>query len=276
MKLSKLRQIYQSLPESSKNIKWRRLSEKELDIAMCEPQVISNCYDESTRYSLLASEKGRDLIKKRLWCSESSSSDIPAYKVVLNLDGQNTAFVSRPDDYYSDFLDLTQEYNNLTKEDTPRLSNLSLGINIAIDKMIEKYPKMKPLLSRVFCFARRCEYNRPSNAFKWFTGREPVSIGESDMTLSLKSHKKEVDKVIESLAKKDSKDYSFIAMTGPFPLIKKRSEAPHELVSWHCYSIVGVNDAKEVSLRNPRTRNITTLSYDDFLKKFKGLVGIEY
>ena len=63
MKLSKLRQIYQSLPESSKNIKWRRLSEKELDIAMCEPQVISNCYDESTRYSLLASEKGRDLIK---------------------------------------------------------------------------------------------------------------------------------------------------------------------------------------------------------------------
>ena len=142
--------------------------------------------------------------------------------------------------------------------------------------MIEKYPKMKPLLSRVFCFARRCEYNRPSNAFKWFTGREPVSIGESDMTLSLKSHKKEVDKVIESLAKKDLKDYSFIAMTGPFPLIKKKSKAPHELVSWHCYSIVGVNDAKEVSLRNPRTRNITTLSYDDFLKKFKGLVGIEY
>ena len=45
MKLSKLRQIYQSLPESSKNIKWRRLSEKELDIAMREPQVISNCYD---------------------------------------------------------------------------------------------------------------------------------------------------------------------------------------------------------------------------------------
>ena len=224
----------------------------------------------------MASEKGRDLIKKRLWCSESSSSDIPAYKVVLTLDGQNTAFVSRPDDYYSDFLDLTTRYQKATKDNTPRLSNLSLGINIAIDKMIAKYPKMKPLLSRVFCFAQRCEYNRPSNAFLWFTGREPVSIGESDMTLSLKAHKKEVDKVLDSLSKKEPKDYSFIAMTGPFPLIKKKSKAPHELVSWHCYSIVGVNDAKEVSLRNPRTRNITTLSYDDFLKKFKGLVGIEY
>lgn len=53
MKTGLLRKIYPYLNNNIKNRKWRSLTEKELDALMAEKQVVSNCYDVATRFSLL-------------------------------------------------------------------------------------------------------------------------------------------------------------------------------------------------------------------------------
>ena len=208
MDINRLRKIYPQISKDAKNIKWRRLTNAELDRAMQQPQIVANCYDEATRYSLLSSTKGREMLKNRFWV-ERSDTTRPAYKFRLNIDGKDEVYRSTYKDYWGSYIGLTQEYWN---QDWASYARLSLGANIAIDKMISKHPKMKPLISRLFFLSHGCEYNKPSNAFRWFTGKEPIAIGETGLNLSLKPHKKEVAKLLDRLKLKEPDEYSFVAM----------------------------------------------------------------
>lgn len=275
MKLSTLRKIYPYLSRQVKDKKWRPLTDAELDRSMKDKQIIANCYDEAVRYSLLASEKGRAMLKKRVMIERDAILD-PSYKVILNVNGKDEIYRATRRDYYGGHSSL---YDNFSKDGRGLScfnyddSRLSLGVSIAIRKMIRRHPSMKPFLSRLHYLGiavnRACEYNKPSNALRWFTGKEPTAIGESGINLNLKGHKEEVKTILKSLGEKTPKDYSFVALTGP---LKYKG-----ISGWHCLSVVGVNNKTEkISLINRRTNFVTKVSFDDFINRFKALVGIEH
>ena len=275
MKISMLRKIYPYLNHNMKNIKWRSLTDEEISRAMSDKQIIANCFDEAARYSLLASEKGRELLKKRIKIQKDAAME-PAYKITLHINGKNKTYKALLNDYVGKHFDLYKEYSNnpfgLSSFDYSN-TRLSLGVNIAIRKMVKRHPLMKPLLARLYMFPliknRACEYNRPSNAFKWFTGIEPVSIGESDLKLNLKKHKDDVLELLQDLGQHNSKDYSFVAMTS--------NEKVKGIDKWHCLPILGVNNKnKTVKVLNKRTNYKTNISFDDFVNKFKAIVGIKF
>ncbi len=275
MKISLLRKIYPYLNHNMKNIKWRSLTDEEIFRAKNDIQVIANCFDEATRYSLWNSEKGRDILKKRIKIQKDAQMD-PAYKITLNIDGKNKTYKALLKDYMGADFDLYKEYSDNSfglSSFNYSNSKLSLGMNIAIRKMVKQHPLMKPLLARLYMFPiiknRACEYNKASNAFKWFTGQNPISIGESDLSLNLKKHKDEVISLLTDLGNHNSKEYSFVGMTS--------NKKVKGIDKWHCLSIIGVNNkAKTVKIINKRTNYKTNISFDDFVNKFKAIVGIKW
>ena len=275
MKLSILRKIYPYLSSDIKSIKWRSLSDPELNQAMKDPQIIANCFDEATRYALLASEKGRELLKNRIKIQKGENI-LPAYKLKLNVNGKDEVYKSTKIDYFSSSSDLYNDYYNISRGGLNFENSkvrLSLGVNIAVCKLVKKHPSMKPFLSRLYMFPiivnRACEYNKPSNAFKWFTGKTPISYGEEITSLSLKKHKKQVLYLLNDLGNKESKDYSFVAVTG----CKKIKE----ISSWHTLPIISVDSKnKTLKILDKRTNNMTNISFDDFINSFKSIIGIKW
>ena len=274
MKIGLLRKIYPLISNHSKNIKWRSLTDKELDATMQNPQMIANCFDEATRYSLLSSTKGRDLLKKRIKIEKGAMTD-QTYKIRFNVDGKDETYRTTKADYWGKYYGLNKDYNGCKKEfiapDKP--ISLNLGVSIAISKMVSRHPSQKPLISRLYgqpmFVNRNCEFNRPSNAFKWLTGIEPTNIGEKSIKLTLKSQKKEALQTLNELGNASSKDYSFVALSG--------HKKTHGIPTWHCLPVIDVNNKnKTVTILNKRTNKQVVMSFDKMIDSFKALVGINW
>ena len=276
MKISILRKIYPYLNFNQKNIKWRSLTDDEFERSLKDYQVIANCFEDATRYALIKSDKGRELLRKRFKIQKNASID-PAYKIQVNVDeNKKEIYKATPLDYYGGYFKLYREYSDspegLASFDYSN-SKLGLGVNIAISKFISKHPLMKPILTRLYMFPaivnRNCEYNKPSNAFKWFTGINPISIGEDSFNLNLKKNKEEVLDILNKIGNSKSKDYSFVAVTG----LKKIKE----ISPWHTVPINSVNlTDKTIEIINKRTNKITKITFDEFINNFKAIVGIKW
>ena len=276
MKISILRKIYPYLNFNQKNIKWRSLTDEEFERSLKDYQVIANCFEDATRNAHIKSDKGRELLRKINKKKKNASID-PAYKIQVNVDeNKKEIYKATPLDYYGGYFKLYREYSDspegLASFDYSD-SKLGLGVNIAISKFISKHPLMKPILTRLYMFPaivnRNCEYNKPSNAFKWFTGINPISIGEDSFNLNLKKNKEEVLDILNKIGNSKSKDYSFVAVTG----LKKIKE----ISPWHTVPINSVNlSDKTIEIINKRTNKITKISFDEFMNNFKAIVGIKW
>ncbi len=276
MKLRYIRRFYSHIDETSKNIKWRHLTDTELDKSMHQPQIVANCYDEATRYALLNSVQGRAMLKRRIWIENTKSSTCPAYKILFNINGKEKAYRATFKDYWGSFNALTERY---WINDHNNYARLSLGVNVAMAKMIKEFPFMKPFISKLYVLEDTSEFNKPSNAFKLFTGKSPLIIGESNFNINLLPYKEKVLELLTRLSQKNKKDYSFVAMTGAFPIRPKKldnAKVSEKISSWHCLAIVRVCKNKQIYLKNPREKGLAKMSFDDFIKRFKGIIGLEY
>lgn len=68
-------------------------------------------------------------------------------------------------------------------------------------------------------------------------------------------------------------------MTGVFPIKTKKldnANVPDKISSWHCLAIVRVCKNRQIYLKNPREKGLTKMSFEDFIKKFKRIFGLEY
>lgn len=272
MRISYLRKIYPYLTDAKKNIRWRNITDAELDFANKEHQLIANCYSESVRHSMCLTNKGREILKKRIKLEKGETQD-PAYKISLSNEGVNEVYRTDRIDYYGKYWELVNEYSGgclvMLNEDA-KLARLSIAFDIAISKFVAKHPMAKPIMSRLYLFPliknRRCEHNLPSNAYRWFTGKEPNVIGEAEFSTNLKKHKAEVYDVFENF---DSTKDSYVLLTGfnKLPDVDK----------WHCLPIVNVDkENKVVHLLNKRFNTKHCFSYDEIVNKFKGLVGMRF
>lgn len=248
MKLSTLRKIYPYLSNNIKNRKWRSLTDTELNMLQQEKQVISNCYDMSVRHALLATESGRAALKSRIKIQKGVNN--PAFRVKFNINGKDKTY--------------TVENNE----------NLSLGklLTKTVSKMIQRNPSQKPLISRFGKFGanKPCEFNRPSNAIKWYTGKEALSYGEGGINLSLKPYKEKVLDLLTSLGKDNPENYSFVVLSGFKP------DKCNGGKKMHCLTVAGVDNAKQtLDIINKRTNDVITVGFDEFINKFKGIIGIK-
>lgn len=146
-------------------------------------------------------------------------------------------------------------------------NHLVYAMKMAMQKLIEKHPTRKPLISRIANpFKMKFEYNKPSNFLRMFTGKEPIVVGESDINFNLKKYKDKIFPLLEKMGKTPKENYSFVVGTGIKGYTKTKS--------WHCLVIEHVNiKDRTVTVKNKRSNAKQSMSFDDFLKKFKYLVG---
>ncbi len=275
MKISILRKIYPYLNANQKNIKWRSLTNEELERSLKDPQVIANCFEDATRYALIKSNKGREILRKKFKIQKNAQID-PAYKIILHTNKKEKVFKATAYDYYGKYFNLYSEYSDNPKGLSSfnyANSKLGLGINIAISKLISKHPLMKPFLSRLYLFPiivnRNCEYNKPSNAFKWFTGKKAINIGENSLNINLTKERNKVLKLLNELGQKKDNEYSFVAITG---LKKFKNISP-----WHTVPILSVDkNTQTINVINKRTNQISQLNFEEFINNFKAIVGIKW
>lgn len=272
MKVSLLRKIYPYLNSGKKNIRWRRLTDAELNLVMQEKQKLCTCYSDSTRYALLSTNKGREMLKSRIMVQKADSLE-PAYKIRLNANGVEETYRTCSADYYGRYMRLYEEFYegalSFLNEGDKRV-NLSLAMNIAISKMIAKHPTMKSFFSRIYKFPlirnTRSEFNKPSRAFGWFTSKSPIAIGENSWSMNLK---KQAHKVLEILNDFEQGKSSFVVMSA--------NKKINGIDKWHCLSVVNVDkQAKTVDLMNKRDNKITTFTFDDIINHFNAIVGMNF
>lgn len=251
MTISTLRNITPSFfGRQLRNVKWRKLTDVELDNLMYEKQVISNCYDMSVRHALLASEKGREMMQDAIKIGTNSDNGISC-KVIFNINGKRKPYV-------------------VSGEKGTSLGTL---ITNAVDKMIKNNPGQKPLISRLARFgsSRPCEFNKPSNALRWYTGKEPHSIGENNLHLSMESNRDEVLNLLDKLGDKTAKDYSYVAISS------WKGNKLNGKRKFHCLPVISIDKKnKTLNIMNKRTSEVITVSFEDLIKKFKGFVGLEH
>ncbi len=247
MKVSILSNIYPCINPKIKCKKWRTLTDSELIALKEEKQVISNCYDVAVRYALLATEKGKEILKNIFRISKNSG-DARTFKIIFNIDGNKKA------------------YRSVTSE-TRSLGEL---VGSAVGKMIRCNPSQKPFISRFgrFGFHRYQEFNKPSYAFRWYTGKEAISIGENDLLPNLKKYKDAVIDLLNKISEKKEKS-SFVVISN-----HKQSKLNGQK-RWHCLPIISVDKLRQqLQIINKRTDEIITLSFDEFINNFKSIVGI--
>ena len=272
MKIQKLRRIYPSIKSYTKNIKWRALSDRELDKFMQAKQITSNCYDNSVRYVLLNNSKGREILKKCFKIQGNKSSLEPAYKASFNIKGQKRTFRCTISDYYGKFMKYYADFyggiknflNTYQTRVTPEI-----GISILISKMISKFPNQKPFLSRLYEFpyhkVRNYEHNKISNAFRWYTGREPISYGENEISLNLTKYSSEVKDLLNGY---NPENDCLVVMTN--------NRKFKDIDSWHCVPVINTDkNAQTLTIINKRNNETLTLTYDELIKNFKAIVGIK-
>lgn len=253
----------------NKFLKWRTIHPEKLEKSLLESQKISNCYDEAVRHSLISSNNGRQRLLQRIETIKDANGT-PIYRVSLNINGENKIFQVNTKDYIK-YRDIFERYGEeIPTSSASKEPRLSIILNIAINKMLKNHPEQKPFISRLWSKVlsrQKCEFNKPSNAYKWYTGISPISIGETSMAQTLKSQRDKVIALLKRLGQRSSTDYSFTALSG----FVKQPDGH----MWHCYPVTNVNLGEQtITLLEKRSLTEMRYSFDEFISNFKAIVGI--
>lgn len=257
------------------HLHFHRLKDNDIRSLRTALQEYSDCYLISSLEALSKSKEGRKIlfqnirkikiqIKLKDYCDDITDSttgkinfDLNVFKIFFNnINNKKEAFTIG-----------LKELNKYFGIYHKQKNHLVYAMKMAMQKLIEKHPTKKPLISRIANpFKMNFEYNKPSNFLRMFTGKEPIVVGESDINLNLKKYKDKIFPILEKMGATPKENYSFVVGTGVKGYTKTKS--------WHCLVIEHVN-AKDriVTVKNKRSNAKQSMSFDDFLKKFKYLVG---
>ena len=227
----------------------------EIKPLMTPVQHFSDCYMISSIGALARSEDGRKILSRNIaHCKDG-------FRIRFqNLDERRQDFFVTKEEM-DKLVSMDKYYNEVVQkyEQNPIIK----AIEIAMDKLLSIYPEKKPLVSRLMRCQERFEYNKPSNFMEMFTGKTPFVLNESGFRMSLKKKIPETIDLFERL--KSEQDYSFIAGTGMY--------GKNGLVSYHCYSVVGVDSDNFIKLYESRKKESITLNFRQAIDSLKFFVG---
>ncbi len=222
-------------------------------------QIFADCYLTSSLNSFCRTENGRNLLKQNI-------------SKAIDGEGFNIHFPqvkSKPQDVFITEkeiknLYLTDRFSNIVHHGYEE-NNIQKAVELAMDKLINKYPSLKSFI----CLYANCvedfEYNFPSVFMKAFTGYKPITINEKTIRMSLKSKKDKVFQLFEEMEKSKG-DFNFVAGTG-FRFKKGFDD-------WHCFTVENVDmKNNSVTIYNGRKCESTKIDFKTFIEKFKYLTG---
>lgn len=219
-------------------------------------QYFQDCYLVSSIAALSRSSNGRKILAENIAHTDNG------YRIHFNnINGES-----------KDFFVTTKEVNDLTYTDKYRNdipipeeyphNPVIKAIEVAMNKLLKKYPSKKPLICRFANCNEAFEFNKPSNFLEMFTGRKPLILNENTFSWTLKSRADESKNLFNKIS--DNPDNSFVA--GTFYCKKLHPN--------HCYSIVKINKSDNtVELFDHRRHKSFILSFQDAIKNLKFIVG---
>lgn len=238
------------------------IKEKEIIKLRNSPQIFADCYLVTTLNALSLTNKGKNVLRRNI--TKANTQEGAAYKIHFPdvYSKKEDVFVTEKE---IKNLQLTDEYCNVVQHDKEENPTLK-AVEIAMNKMVQKYPKLKSFLTRFWVTSvEDFEYNSPSKFMKIFTGKDPISLNERTLLMSLKFHKKEAAGLLKKMEKSKGK-YSFVCGSG------EKAAPPFE--QWHCYVIQNVNLKKDcITLYNTRVNRTMDLTFDEFIKNIKYITG---
>lgn len=219
-------------------------------------QHFHDCYLVTSMNALSNTENGRKILQENI-LREGNNFNIK----FKNINGKSEDFfVSEKElndltlcDRFFNPIELKEPHNPILK-----------AVEVAMNKLLKKYPDKKSFINRLYKTNEEFEYNNPSRFLEMFTGIKPININENSIRMSLKNKIDEAKEVLEKIG--NEKTNSFIAGTG-HKFIKG-------ITNWHCYTLENVNNAnKTAKIFDNRYQEEFTLSFDDFIKKIKYITG---
>lgn len=220
-------------------------------------QIFHDCYLVTSLNALSRSKNGRKILQNNI------AKDCDNYRVRFqNINDKVEDFFVNEKEIED--LTLVDKFLNPIELDFPKNPIIS-AVEIAMNKMLTKYPDKKPLSSRLFECSEKFEYNRPSNFLEWFTGKKPISINEASLRMSLRSKKKEAVELLEQIGETEDNN-SFVIGSG-HNFIKG-------ITNWHCYTIEKIDlKNRTVTIFDNKYRDEIVMPFNDLIKKFKYITG---
>lgn len=219
-------------------------------------QHFHDCYLVTSMNALSNTENGRKILQENI-LREGNNFNIK----FKNINGKSEDFfVSEKKlndltlcDRFFNPIELKEPHNPILK-----------AVEVAMNKLLKKYPDKKSFINRLYKTNEEFEYNNPSRFLEMFTGIKPININENSIRMSLKNKIDEAKEVLEKIG--NEKTNSFIAGTG-HKFIKG-------ITNWHCYTLENVNNANKIAqIFDNRYQEEITLSFEDFIKKIKYITG---
>lgn len=219
-------------------------------------QHFHDCYLVTSMNALSITENGRKILQENI-LREGNNFSIK----FKNINGKSEDFFITEKEL--DDLTLCDRFFNPIELKEPHNPILK-AVEVAMNKLLKKYPDKKSFINRLYKTNEEFEYNNPSRFMEMFTGIKPLNINENGIRMSLKNKIDEAKEVLEKIGNNETN--SFIAGTG-HKFIKG-------LTNWHCYTLENVNNAnKTAQIFDNRYQEGITLSFDDFIKKIKYITG---
>lgn len=220
-------------------------------------QVFHDCYLVSSINALSRSENGRKILQNNI-AREGNNFRIRFQNVNQNVED---FFVTE-----IEIKDLTpmDKFLNPVESPPPRHPVIE-AIEVAMNKLLSKYPDNKPLSSRLYGCHEKFEYNSPSNFLGIFTGKKPIVLNEKTLRMSLKSKRKEAMELLEKIGASGENNCFVIGSGHNF--IKG-------ITNWHCYNIEKVDlQNKTAQIFDNKYQVELTMPLEDIIRKFKYITG---
>ncbi len=219
-------------------------------------QHFHDCYLVTSLNSLSNSENGRKILQNNILREDSN------FKIKFkNVNGnQEDFFITEKE---IDDLTLCDRFFNPIELKEPH-NPIIKAIEVAMNKLLSKFPDKKSFINRLYKTNEQFEYNNPSRFMEMFTGITPLNINEKSFRMSLRKNSDDAKGLFQQIG--NTNNSSFIVGTGHH-FIKG-------MTNWHCYTLEKVdNKANTIQIFDNRYQEPITMSFDEAVKKLKYITG---
>ncbi len=239
--------------------KFTSLSDLDIKTLQKSKQIFADCYLTSTLHSLCGNLTGNKVLKNNI-THNSSKTEYKIHFPGLKSE-EKDVFVTKKE---IDNLYLTDKYANKIEHNFTE-NPIQKAVEIAMNKLIKKYPNLKSLICRYAESVEDFEYNFPSRFMELFIGEKPIQLNEKTFRMSLSSYKKETLELLNKIENTNG-EFNFVAGTG-FKFKSKFDD-------WHCYTLENVDLGKDqITIYNTRECENITMDTKTFIKNFKYMTG---
>ena len=227
-------------------------------------QHFHDCYLVSSLNALSRSENGRKILQNNI------KTDGKAFTVKFNnVNGLSETYLVKKEECDR----LVMKNKSATSSEHNPIVNV---VEVAMSKLLAIHPDKKPLISRLAKCDEPFEYNKPSNFLYMFTGRKPITVNESGLSMNLKNYKKYIYSIFGKMT--ETGNSSFVAGTGV--------QFGTELHNTHCFALNESIEKDGVQIANSPKKKLNfmrlfegrkqkniTLTREDIIKKVKYISG---